>query len=433
MLELLLTVVLAAPGAALDDSEPVQVMPNVVVISADTLRADHLGMYGHPYDTSPHLDAWAKNALVFDDMICEVPLTSPSFCSMFSSRYPRTTGAIRNGLRLPDEIPTAAQVFQAAGYHTVAVQSNWTLKSELSGLDRGFDIYDDGFHKKRWGFIKSERGANEVRRIALELLEEWDRAKPLFGWFHFSDPHAPYKLHRKFDVAKPSKRDGKPGGKMRRKYDSEIAFMDSRIKAVMDALPKENTFVIFVGDHGESLREHEYVGHGRRIYQTGLHVPLIISGPAIAPGRSTMPARGIDLAPTLFGLAGLSAEAGMAGLDLLSTSIPMNRIRVVETYGGAVPNVPGAKAMMASRPPQRQGALADGWKLILNGSRTELFHLAEDPMEEHDRSAAETERVATLRAVIRLWDQETATTSSQEAELSEDDLDALEALGYLGQ
>ena len=381
MLALVLAAFLAAPNAVVEQ-------PNVVVISADTLRADHLGMYGHVYDTSPHLDAWAKNALVFDDMVCEVPLTSPSFCSMFSSRYPRSTGAIRNGLRLPDEIPTAAQAFQAAGYYTIGVQSNWTLKAGLSGLDRGFDIYDDDFHKKRWGFIKSERGADEVRRIALELLEKRDSEKPLFAWFHFSDPHAPYKLHRKFDVAKASKRDGKPGGRMRRKYDSEIAFMDARIKEVMDALPQKNTYVVFVGDHGESLREHDYVGHGRRIYQTGMHVPLSIGGPSIAPGRSPVPARGTDLAPTLLGLAGLPVAPGMIGLDLLRETIPASRIRVVETYGGAVPKVPGAKAVMASRPPQRQGALAEGWKLILNGSRTELFYLPNDPMEEQEISSA---------------------------------------------
>ncbi|MCH7960168.1 MAG: sulfatase-like hydrolase/transferase, partial [Candidatus Hydrogenedentes bacterium] len=94
-------------------------MPDVILISVDTLRADHLGMYGYERDTSPNLDRFARDAIVFEDMLCEIPLTSPSFASMMSSQFPRMTGTTRNGLPLPEDIPTAAKVFQAAGYQTV--------------------------------------------------------------------------------------------------------------------------------------------------------------------------------------------------------------------------------------------------------------------------------------------------------------------------
>ncbi|HNT88169.1 MAG TPA: sulfatase-like hydrolase/transferase, partial [Candidatus Hydrogenedentes bacterium] len=136
--------------------------PNVVLLSVDTLRADFLGCYGCPYPTSPHVDRLAAESLVFDDAVCEVPLTAPSMSSMLASRYPRMIGMTRNGLRLPAGIQTVAQEFQNAGYFTFCVQSNWTLKTKLSHIDRGFDVYDDHFHQKRWGILKGERSADEV-------------------------------------------------------------------------------------------------------------------------------------------------------------------------------------------------------------------------------------------------------------------------------
>ena len=154
--------------------------PNVVLLSVDTLRADRLGAYGYPLPTSPQLDAFAAAALLFEDAVCEVPLTGPSMGSMLSSRFPRMTGTTRNGLRMPSSVPLVQEQFQAAGYHTFCVQSNWTLKDKLSGLARGFDVYDDGFRKKRWGFMKAERDGDEVTRLALEYLESRPGDQPFF-------------------------------------------------------------------------------------------------------------------------------------------------------------------------------------------------------------------------------------------------------------
>ena len=405
--------------------------PNVIFITADTLRANQLGFYGHEHPTSPQLDQLAAQSLVFDDVICEVPLTGPSFCAMLSSRYPRLTGATRNGLPLPDDVPTVAQLYKNAGYHTVAVQSNWTLKEKLSGLERGFDIYDDDFHKKRWGIIKAERDGDEVTRLALELLEKWDRSQPLFAWFHYSDPHAPYKMHRKFDVAEDLKAVDGREAKVHREYDSEVAFMDDQIGQVLAALPEENTYVVFLSDHGESLWEHDYLGHGRRIYQHGLRIALTVKGPGITPGRSDAPARGVDIGPTLLGLAELGALDGAVGLDLLHAEVPQDRARVVETYGGAVPQIPGVKAIMADKGPQLMGALSEGWKLILDGDKTELYHLPTDPLELSDRSLAEADQVAAMIRLIQTWDETTERLAEQDADLTDVDLEALESLGYL--
>ncbi len=405
--------------------------PNVILISADTLRADHLGCYGYSFPVSPNIDRLAAEGLLFEDMSCEVPLTSPSFVSMMTSLPPRMTGATRNGLALPADVPTVAEQFRAAGYETVAVLSNWTLKAHLSGLGRGFDVYEDRFHKRRWGIVKAERDGDEVARIALELLAARDPSRPLFAWFHFSDPHAPYNVHRDFNPSKALATSSARGAKKSLRYDSEIAYMDYWIGKLMDALPKENTFIVFVADHGESLWEHDYLGHGRRIYQTCLHIPFAVRGPGIEPGRSRIPARGVDVGPTLLGLAGIARLEGMQGADLLRDAVAADRVRVVETYGGAVPKLPGAKNMMADAGPQRQGVAVEGWKLILDGPRAELYRLADDPMETRNLAAEHPGKVAELRALIAEWDEATPRRVAGKENLSGDDKDALESLGYI--
>ena len=404
--------------------------PNVVLISVDTLRADRLGAYGYALPTSPVLDAYAKTALVFEDATCEVPLTQPSMGAMLSSRFPCSTGTTRNGLRMPGDVPLVQEQFQGSGYHTFAVLSNWTLKEKLSGLARGFDVYDDAFEKKRWGFMKAERDGDDVTRLALEYLEARPADKPFFAWIHYSDPHAPYKMHRNFRPA--GKRAWHLGHKkkVRVKYDSEVAFTDHEIGKVLAALP-DDTVVVVVSDHGESLYEHNYLGHGRYIYQNNMHIVLMVRAPGAAPGRSNAPVRGIDVGPTLLGLAGLSVPAGMLGLDLLRDDVAAERARVFETYGGAVPNLPGLKDAMAEAGPMWQGVIQEGWKLIVDGDKDELYYLPEDPGELDDRSAAEPARVEAMREIIKRWEEVTPRGEQGEEDLDADDLKALEALGYL--
>lgn len=405
--------------------------PNVVLLSVDTLRPDHLGCYGYPLNTSPHIDRLAEQGLVFDDCVCEVPLTAPSFGSMLTSLYPRMTGTKRNGLSMPDTVPTAPELFHLAGYQTFCAQSNWTLKADRSRLNRGFDVYNDHFHKRRWGLIKPERYADEVTRIALDLLGKRDTNRPFFLWAHYSDPHAPYRFHKRFHPAKD------PLWKLRKvervcaKYDSELAYTDYYIGQLLAALPMENTYVLFVADHGESLYEHGYLGHGRRIYQAGVWIPLIVCGPGVRPGRAAAPARAIDVAPTLLGLAGLSAAPSMLGLDLFHSPVPSDRVRVIETYGGAVPTLPGARALMADRPPVRQGVVFNGWKLIIGGKRLELFSLHEDPLEQNNLAEQHPDHVKELCADIAKWDAETPKGKAEEADLTPSDVQALRSLGYL--
>jgi arylsulfatase A-like enzyme len=404
--------------------------PNVVLLSVDTLRADYLSCYGYEHPSSPHLDALAQEGMVFEDAVCEVPLTGPSFGSMFTSRYPRTTGATRNGLPVPEEIPKVTTRFKEAGYQTFCVQSNWTLKRKLSGLDQDFDIYDDDFREKRWGFLKGERYAEDVTRLALELLEKRDREKPFFAWVHYSDPHAPYENHPKFNVTGKRVWRLDQTDRVRAKYASEVAFTDHQIGRLLEALP-EDTFVLFVADHGESLYEHDYLGHGRRIHQTGLHIPFIMRGPGIEPGRSTAPVRGIDVGPTLLGMAGLPPLEGALGINLIADVVPETRDRVAETYGGAVPDIPGVRDIMEDAGPMRQGALLGGWKLILGDTDPELFYLPDDPGELNNLYAEQPEKAQALEALIETWSANHESVEGGAPELDQDDLDALKSLGYI--
>lgn len=405
--------------------------PHVIFISVDTLRADRMGFMGNPHGLTPNIDAWAENALIFDESVCEIPLTGPSFGAMLSSLPPRATGMTRNGLPMPDEVPLATEMFQEAGYHTVCIQSNWTLKSQLSKLHRGFDVYDDDFYRRRWIFLKSERRADEVTDQALEALEAWDGDAPLFLWVHYTDPHAPYRYHRRLNPHGRSPHFVGREESIKIRYDTEVAYTDEEIGRLMEALPVENTAVMFIADHGESLFEHDYLGHGRRVNEPSMHVPFAISGPGIDPGRSDQPTRGIDVGPTLLGMAGLPVPSSMTGIDLVRDRAAADRIRIVETYGGAVPRLPGARAMMADADPQRQAVYAGPWKLVVTDTNNKLFHLGRDPGEESDLFPRERERVEAMRELLAAWEESTPRGRSEAAELSADDLEALESLGYL--
>jgi len=404
--------------------------PNVLFLSADTLRADYLGCYGHHCDTTPFLDKLASESLVFEDCVCEVPLTNPSFGAMLTSLYPRMTGTSRNGLRMPEDVPLVQEVFQTAGYHTACVQSNWTLKGHLSGLDRGFDIYEDDFHEKRWGLIKPERSGENVTDTALALLAARDTSKPFFFWVHYSDPHAPYEYHREFN------RTGKRPWRLtlhervRVKYDTEIAYMDAQIARLFEQIPKD-TVVLFVADHGESLYEHNYLGHGRRIYHTNIHVPLYVRAPSVKPGRSQLPACTMDVGPTLLGLAGLTAPPGMLGHNLINNPPQPDRMRFIETYGGAVPKIPGAKLLMGNTGPMRSGLVYKEWKII-TGSGVELFQIDSDPDELIDLASQDEQagRIEKFKALVETWQKAHPRGETEAVPLSRDDRDALQSLGY---
>jgi len=406
--------------------------PNILILTVDTLRADHLSCYGYQYPTSPNIDKLAEKGFVFDNCIAEVPLTCPSFSSMFTSRYPRVIGVTKNGLGISKDEITITELFKENGYFTFCIQSNWTLKSKLSNLHQGFDIYDDDFHVKRWGIFSSERLADEVTKNAIEILNKRSGHKPFFGWVHYSDPHAPYRFRKEYNVhsKKGSIKDGKIY-KTIKDYDAEVRFTDEQIGVLLKHVP-ENTIIVFTADHGESLYEHNYLGHGRKLYQNEVRIPLIIVAPGIKPGRTDIPVRGIDIGPTVLGLANIQKDKNMLGIDFLKGNIDYERTRVIETYGGAVPKIPILRFFLKNSAPIMQSVIVGNWKLIVKGEKKELYNIMEDPDESDNLVKKYPEKVFELQQKINKWSKSTPINNkSSHKKITEEDIEVLRSMGYL--
>lgn len=405
--------------------------PNVVLLSVDTLRADMLSCYGCPWPTSPHLDRFAEEALLFDDVQCEIPLTGPSFAAMFTGRYPREVGMTRNGLDLPDSMTTITSAFRQAGYYCFAVQSNWTLKGKLCGLDRDFHVYDDHLPQRRWGIYRGERRAEEVLKAAGKQLAACPADQPFFAWIHFSDPHAPYRFRKNQDPGRSNFRKLSKKEITRAKYASEVNYTDRHIGALLKLLPQDCQ-ILFVADHGESLHDHGYLGHGRHVYSECTRVPLMIRASGMTPGKCSFPAQTLDVGTTLLALAGLSPLPGARGVNLCEVEGDEGRVRFMESYGGLAPDIPGVRQLVQDTEPLRRAVMKEGWKLhVMPSQPSELYYLPDDPGEEHNLRAHHSERVSELKALLDQWEKSCPRDGAESALLDEADLDALRSLGYL--
>ena len=396
--------------------------PNVVFLSVDTLRADHLGVYGADFNPTPNLDRLANNSLLFEDAICELHMTVPSLNAMLSSRVPRVTGVVGNGTRLPPDTPTAPMLFQSAGYETAAIVSNPIIgarpRLKTKGLDRGFDHYTLQAHP-----------ADVVTNSALAWLKQRDNEKPFFFWVHYMDPHNAYLYNPGFDEqlgqkVVPAK---ETDDRKRYNYKTEVAFVDQQIQRLLEALPKEDTYILFVSDHGESLGEHNNWDHTRNIYQTTMHIPLFIHGPGIEPNRVDRPVRGIDIGPTLLGLANIEPMESMKGIDITKALPAANTPRVFEFYKRVT--IPVNPTFLI----RHQAIYQNGWKLIRNleDNSLELYNLAEDPYEVNNIVSKHPEKVSGLITQLDAWDQSTPSGQTADKELTQEDIETLEALGYL--
>lgn len=320
--------------------------PNILLISIDTLRADHLGCYGYTKDTSPNIDRLARDGTRFTKMTSTCSWTLPSHASMLTGLYPAHHALENDGVQLPREIPTLAEALQHRGYYTVGVVSHLYVSSAF-GLQRGFDVFDETLIEGG----KTNPLAEQVVDRVLELMRAAPRER-FFAFVHFFDPHwdytppAPY--NRKFTdpdyrgrvngqlTSLLPYRDGRvpmPEADRRQAialYDGEIAYTDAQIGRLLDALREEerleNTVIVLTADHGEEFLEHNRLGHGRRLYREQLHVPLIICGHAQFPPGSVRNdlVSLVDIAPTLLALTGsVDGLDGCEGVSLCgATSAP---------------------------------------------------------------------------------------------------------------
>jgi arylsulfatase A-like enzyme len=278
--------------------------PSVILITIDTLRADHVACYGARTVKTPTLDGLAHDGVVFERAISQVPLTWPSHAVILTGTYPFQNGVQDfTGQPLAPQFRSVAQAFQQAGYVTGAVVSAFVLDRSW-GLARGFGFYDDAFsaetfEKKDISLV--DRRAGESVAHAIAWLKKTPR-RPLFLWLHLYDPHSPY------DAPEPFRSEYRS-----HPYDGEIAYADHELGKLMFWLKQnhlyDSSLIVAVSDHGESLGEHGEDEHGFFVYNATVHVPLIVKPPAgsgIVAGRRREPVETVAVAPTLLQLAGVT-------------------------------------------------------------------------------------------------------------------------------
>ena len=296
--------VLIVPGAGGLTQAPAQ-PPNLVIITLDTLRADHLECYGYKAIKTPRINELAADGILVENAFSPVPLTLPSHASIFTGTYPVFHG-VRDftGFTLSKERTTLATMLKSAGYRTGAVVASAVLEARW-GINQGFDFYYDNFPavpRQNWQAVAERRG-DEVVRESLSWLETKPRG-PFFLWVHLFDPHDPY--------TPPAPYDRQYAG---RPYDGEIAYTDENVGRVVDALKRmglyDNCMIVLLGDHGEGLGEHGESTHGFFIYDSTLRVPMIFKLPGAAAPRGKRfagPLRTIDVVPTVLQVLGLSGK-----------------------------------------------------------------------------------------------------------------------------
>jgi arylsulfatase A-like enzyme len=281
---------------------------NLLVVTLDTTRADHLGAYGFQSISTPNIDWLARDGVLFLQTSAAAPLTMPAHASLYTGRFPFGHGVRDNGdSALDPGETTLAEVLQEQGYGTAAFVSSVVLASSR-GLNQGFDVYKDDFAAVPGGL---RRQANEVTDDALRWLARAGSSR-FFAWLHFYDAHAPYQPRSPYLESYPA-----------RPYDAQISFMDEQLGRVLDFLRQadllDRTIVVVIADHGEGLGDHREAGHGIFIYDSVIRVPLIIRT-AFAGLRARIVdavTRSVDVMPTLLDLLDLPAPDGIDGRSLV--------------------------------------------------------------------------------------------------------------------
>ena len=419
---------------------------NVVLVLVDTLRADHLGTYGYPRPTSPALDAFAQEAVVFTDARSQAGCTFPSVNSLLTSQLPeRFLGQPEGRIGIPDGLATLPELLRARGWTTAAVSASSVVRrrpSDLNphgGFGRGFDLF---LEDCVW------KSAACVNRQALPLLQSLPR--PFFLYLHYLDPHAPYqppRAHpRRFARGWSDKRfvrrgNPKPIGRWLYQgapdpgvtpadlrllvdwYDEEIAFWDGELARLLGALARagldEETVVVVAADHGEEFLEHRHVQHCRTVFDSSIRVPLLVRAPGLESRRVAAGAQNLDVLPTLLDLLEVPAEGvAFAGRSLRPALEEGRRVN------GRQVSAQGAYHAVVG---PRHKLIAD-----LASGKAWLYDLEADPGETRDRLAAERRAAAPLRAALRAWlaasaagDTAALLDRSREAE------ERLRAVGYI--
>ncbi len=415
--------------------------PSVILITIDTLRADHVGCYGAQTVKTPTLDGLAHDGVVFERAIAQVPLTWPSHAVILTGTYPFQNGVQDfTGQPLGQQFRTVAQAFQKAGYATGAVVSAFVLDRSW-GLARGFNFYDDAFSAQTFetkdvGLVNRPAGESVAHAIA--WLKKTPR-RPFFLWLHLYDPHSPY------DSPEPYRSEYRE-----HPYDGAIAYADHELGNLIAWLKQnhlyDSSLIVALSDHGESLGEHGEGEHGFFLYNATVHVPLIVkppikppmppAGSAIAAGRRSEPVETTAVAPTLLQLAGLNDSTDPIHAQFQSQAL-------LGTKAGA--NQAGSQAAKDPASSETFYPFSSfGWCPLhalesdrfhfIEAPQPELYDLETDPGETRNIAAEEPATVAVFREKLQALLAHNPFTRQEAGagNLSPEAQEKLRALGYFG-
>lgn len=454
--------------------------PNILLIVMDAAKANHLSCYGYHRPTTPHLEQFAQRCVVYDTAISPANWSLPAHASIFTGLYPSRHGAHDQHKYLTPEHPTMAEILSSKGYHTLAFCYN-DYVGPATSLERGFREFNP-VAERGPRYLRDlsqildrgaaamlglqDSGARYINRQLEAALRRLQRAsQPFFMFVHYSEPHIPYKPPEKYNRHLPQGTSRRGARRVNQDqwqyfahpasmneldfeiltalYDAELAYLDTRIAQVLDWLEAseilDQTMVIITADHGENIGDHQMMGHAYCLYDTLLHVPLIIHYPAgvMQAGRVGHQVQTLDLLPTLMTMLGdSSSEAyhSLQGKDLLSATrrefaIAEQEHPDLRVFNKRFPDVDVSRYERALRMIR-----TDRVKYIwASDGKHELYDLKADPGEQHNIIAERPQIAAALDQRLTKWRNsfEAATPIDEHPEFEEEVKARLRALGYL--
>ena len=449
--------------------------PSILLLVADTLRADHVGAYGYGKARTPHLDGLARSGAIFDPAYASASWTGPATASILTGLHPSTHGFMTYQNRIRGDAASVAGIFSLAGYRTAGFAAN-PIVSPRFGFGEGFDLWDADLEPdplarhaeaplaltlQRLGLWKRPEIFPRADRVVDRALGWLDRVpdKPFFLYLHFMDPHDPYAPPAEFDEAAgesaasdltmqfgtlqaiaQGRRAAGPADleRMIQLYDGAISYMDQEIGRLLDQLARrglrDRTIVLFTSDHGEEFNEHDGLGHEHSLHEELVRLPFIVAGPGIPAGRALWgPARQIDVAPTLLEAAGLPAPARIDGASLWGSMargelLERRDVLMEESFIGI------RGPWHAFRAIRRGDLKLTGRAFNPGGGWTwewALHDLALDPGERFEIAAERPAESSELRAGLEAWAGRDLPEPGEESPVDEETLRKLKALGYV--
>lgn len=451
------------------------VKPNILLVILDAVRPDHLSCYGYRRKTSPNVDNLAEESILFENAISPAGWTLPAHASLFTGLFPSQHGLQHGSLYLNQQFPTLAEVLHSSGYKTIGISNNpWV--SHATGLDRGFEIFQEVYYKKehlleglRFALQRllaiigntDDDGAHCTNHLALTHLSQQEEGQPFFVFINYLESHLPYKVPRPYATL-----FGKPpqGGinqdwrryvsgkvmmgeddfeSLQSLYDGAIAYLDAKIDELLSFLRQreilDETLVIITSDHGDNFGDHGLMGHELGLYDSLLRIPLIIRYPSLFPAgrRVTQQVQLLDLFTTILeilGQKGIEAE----GYSLLPEGLKAKPRRFtvaeqsrpsLEVFKKRFPEfdpLPYDRALRAIR--------TEGYKYIwASDGRDELYNIRADPEEKENLISTQPEKAQELRQMLEGWLRGFPPYEAEEEAMELDEItrERLRGLGYI--